>query len=513
MQPRAPAADAPRMSRRIVPSITDADPRDRTARLGAFLCAAYSLVMLSTVWLLSPGQRLPLVCFALVGLLGAPLVPLLPWRRWPARATLALPVFALGSLAAMGPLTNGLTPSYTAFIVVIFIFVGLSQPPGTSLALAPLGAASWISMSGGLHDGLLVKLVISSSLWILLGEVLSLGRDRQRRTGTNLARLLDATRLLSAAPDEQTVVELAANVTGDVLRADSVDVLLADPTGTRLVNRGGYRAGAAAGTASLDLRTEGPWGAALQGRDPVRVHEQPDGAVLLRPFSASAGLLLPLHDDVGVAGAVIASWRTGRGESDEAAVQTARLLVDEIGRALARVRATRVLVEAADTDVLTGLLNRRGVSTRLRSLLPGDAVILIDLDHFKQVNDRFGHAVGDETLASFGRTLRQLARNDDVTARFGGEEFLVLLRGAGGSGARALLERLRELWLSTEPHATFSAGATVVEAGDSSLDVLGRTDRALYAAKNAGRNRSHLDEQAAVQAGSSQPVRERAPQD
>jgi diguanylate cyclase (GGDEF)-like protein len=485
------------MRRRLVSAIADADPRDRAARLGAFLCVAYSLVTLGTVWLLPAGSaRLPLICFAVAGLLCAPLVPLLPWRSWPARATLALPLCALGSLAAVGPMTEGLTVFYTAFIVVVFIFVGLNQPPGTATALAPLGVVSWISMSGGLQAGLLVRLLISISLWILLGEVLSLGRDRQRRTATNLTRLLDATRLLAAAADEQAVVDLAANVTGDVLRADSVDVLLTDATGGRLVNRGGYRAGAAAGAVTLDARPEGPWARALNAPEPIRVHEHPDGAALLAPFTADAGLLLPLHDQVGVVGAVIATWRTGHGERDEAAVQTARLLADETGRALARVRATRVLVEAADTDLLTGLLNRRGVSARLRSLQPGDAVVLIDLDHFKQVNDTWGHAAGDETLVSFARTLQQLARSEDVAARFGGEEFLLLLRGAGAAGAGALLDRLRELWLATRPHTTFSAGATVVGAGESSLDVLDRTDDGLYVAKNAGRNRYHLNEQA-----------------
>jgi GGDEF domain-containing protein len=106
--------------------------------------------------------------------------------------------------------------------------------------------------------------------------------------------------------------------------------------------------------------------------------------------------------------------------------------VADAARALEFAGRTDRLVEDASIDVLTGLPNRRMVGRALGRLAEGDIVIMIDLDHFKLVNDRYGHAAGDEVLRVFGRVLRACTRGRDVVGRYGGEEFVVVL---GGSGA------------------------------------------------------------------------------
>ena len=143
------------------------------------------------------------------------------------------------------------------------------------------------------------------------------------------------------------------------------------------------------------------------------------------------------------------------------------------------------LAESASTDVLTGLPNRRMLDRALGRLSADDTVILLDLDHFKRVNDSFGHAAGDEVLRVFGRVLRGAARARDTAGRFGGEEFLIVLASAGG--ADALLRRLRAEWLTERPFpVTFSAGiaASVGDPGET----VSLADQALYQAKEAGRD-------------------------
>jgi diguanylate cyclase (GGDEF)-like protein len=156
----------------------------------------------------------------------------------------------------------------------------------------------------------------------------------------------------------------------------------------------------------------------------------------------------------------------------------------------------------ARTDPLTGALNRLALDEMGRDLFQRSApqtgaVLMIDVDHFKAINDRFGHAGGDRMLATLAHGIGRCLRQGDVLGRVGGEEFLVLLPDTGIDDALALAERLRaavaqlQVVLDGEPlAATISIGVAVREAADTAPGTLvRRADRALYAAKNAGRNR------------------------
>ena len=158
---------------------------------------------------------------------------------------------------------------------------------------------------------------------------------------------------------------------------------------------------------------------------------------------------------------------------------------------------------AASTDPLTGLFNRRGfheAATQLRTRAAKKrepvSVLMFDLDHFKSINDRFGHATGDDVIHRFARTAADSMRADDIVARLGGEEFAAIV--AGGEEVAALIgERVRGNFQIAGAHvndiainATVSVGAAVTR--DSALDLhalLDRADAALYQAKKGGRNR------------------------
>ena len=159
--------------------------------------------------------------------------------------------------------------------------------------------------------------------------------------------------------------------------------------------------------------------------------------------------------------------------------------------------------DLATLDDLTGLANRRRARellltevTRVDRAVQPFSVALLDLDHFKQLNDRFGHAGGDQILRCFSEAARASVRSVDTVARWGGEEFLILMPEADVSHAFDAIERLREhiAMLSVtsgqgDMHFTFSAGVAGHRLGQSVDDTIVRADRALYSAKAAGRNR------------------------
>ena len=165
----------------------------------------------------------------------------------------------------------------------------------------------------------------------------------------------------------------------------------------------------------------------------------------------------------------------------------------------------RKLYESSTRDALTGAYNRRHFEDRLRAEIAfavrhatDCALILLDLDHFKRVNDTYGHPAGDEVLRHLGAIAHRALRTEDVFARFGGEEFAVILRGASTRGAGRLAERLREaLSLQHAVHegreipVTLSAGCAALSccATPAADEVVAIADRRLYAAKQAGRNR------------------------
>ncbi|MGQ0433825.1 MAG: GGDEF domain-containing protein, partial [Microthrixaceae bacterium] len=160
------------------------------------------------------------------------------------------------------------------------------------------------------------------------------------------------------------------------------------------------------------------------------------------------------------------------------------------GELLARALTHRTseLQRVADTDPLTLLDNRRGCDRALAAMEPGDAVVLIDLDHFKAVNDRYGHQGGDEALRRVADAMRSVSRNIDCVSRYGGEEFAMVLVRAGVKGAQDVLRRLQRAWRSNEV-CSFSAGIAVHRTGETAEATLARADGALYEAKANGRNR------------------------
>ncbi len=204
-------------------------------------------------------------------------------------------------------------------------------------------------------------------------------------------------------------------------------------------------------------------------------------------------------------------------EDDAGALRGFTVIIRDATR---RRRREEALEAAAYTDALTGVANRRHFdevagreldrATRLRDAV---SLVVVDADHFKQVNDVHGHAAGDAVLAALARVLRQSAREVDLVARIGGEEFALLLPSTDLGGARATAERVRlaveQLTVRHEGallRVTVSAGVAergpeVAGQGEGVARLLARADAALYEAKARGRNRVVVGATPALPAG------------
>jgi len=184
-------------------------------------------------------------------------------------------------------------------------------------------------------------------------------------------------------------------------------------------------------------------------------------------------------------------------------------LLSGVNALLAEVERSRETQERlAISDPLTGLINRRGFDRlaaeavdRARERCERVALAIFDLDHFKQINDEFGHPAGDEALKAFAEILRVSARAQDLVARIGGEEFAFLIRDADAPHIETICEDVRRR-LSGQTYPSFrvttSIGAATLRAGETLRDLYKRADQALYLAKSGGRDRLMFDRQIAA---------------
>jgi len=213
-------------------------------------------------------------------------------------------------------------------------------------------------------------------------------------------------------------------------------------------------------------------------------------------------LAMPLAADGQIIGALILSRRQRR----DWTIADRRLLSwasSELSAALARSFAFERAENQANLDVLTGLPNRRYLEELLSSVGPRRrdvdrlGALMIDLDHFKQLNDRYGHATGDRVLRAVGERISIAVRSEDTPARYGGEEFAVVLRRATADQAVEIAERIRRqineippMEIGVAEPITVSVGVAVAEVRAGEVPVLlAAADEALYSAKRQGRNR------------------------
>lgn len=282
---------------------------------------------------------------------------------------------------------------------------------------------------------------------------------------------------------------LAALDAGVVVHAPDTTILEANPKAHELL-----------GLRHLDGRT---------ATDPAwRFMEEDHSAMALERFPVVRVIASgePVHDLVMIVqppdrGEIIAQVSAlPRFDVDGTLLEVVVTFIDVTDREKGRrqaVELSRRLATMAETDDLTGLLNRRGIiavgekAIELAERRHSDlAFLMIDLDRFKQVNDRFGHAGGDALLLTMAEQIRKSLRREDSVGRFGGEEFLAVLPGADLESAQAVAERVRTFVEDAggDSRVTASIGVAVHLPGEGLYDQIRRADLAMYRAKESGRN-------------------------
>jgi diguanylate cyclase (GGDEF)-like protein len=422
-----------------------------------------------------------------------------PWDRWSRDASmwLVIPAFAL---IALGQLLGGVDPyTYGVYFVVIFAWIGVSHRRWTSVKVAPVATVAYLIplAVGASGPTALASVPQVIPLCVVVGEALSRLPSRLRhaedidlRRMSNMKALVAATEMLAhqtvpaAAADlvaKLAMAQFDANASLVLLRGDDAHYVTAGARGWQEPPK------------HLERGQEPRMDSAIDaGQTAVVAWRGSTG-----PLSASGGfrsvLFLPLIGSSAPIGALALGFDRELDDLDPFASYMARAFTTQAGLAFERLEVTKVLLEATLRDELTRLGNRRRVESGLRELARGDAIVLFDLDHFKDLNDTQGHAAGDAALRAFASHLRLALREEDWAARYGGDEFLAVLHGAA-TDAHRIIDRLAASWRETHPPTTFTAGVALHWGDESPAQTLDRADQALYQAKRGGRDRIHFAE-------------------
>lgn len=331
-----------------------------------------------------------------------------------------------------------------------------------------------------------------------LAEELLRSKEQVELALTRRRRLNDLSRALTRTLDPEVVVADLARLAAEVFDADRCAVAFtSEETGLRMPPPYDADGGDWSTPARLDAERQALLRAIADGKAAV-VPGVPEAHVMTVPLTVGAERL----------GAISFANRSTKPVFTEADLLLAELIGQQAASAIENARLFRKVQQLAQTDTLTGVASRshfyavaeRHLLAALRYGRPM-ALIMFDADHFKRVNDTYGHPAGDRVLASLAAAARRTLRAPDLICRYGGEEFLVLLPEINLTQARVVAERIRQRAAETRVHTekgevivTVSLGVAAIEEGkEVTLDALiERADQALYAAKRAGRNRTVL---------------------
>ncbi|HWM34807.1 MAG TPA: sensor domain-containing diguanylate cyclase [Pseudolysinimonas sp.] len=347
-------------------------------------------------------------------------------------------------------------------------------------------------------DGSLITLMDGSDRY-RTGHELRRSLSLAGRTRTRLELVIEASIAFAEATSESRLAEVLAETTAKAYAAEESVVLLVDDSG---------HLEPVAGSNPFEgmFDTRAMSGAALTLRRVLKVSGAAEGDALapalgraMRETGVQALIAAPLHHEDDVFGLFVCFFRHPR-EFDDEAAPLADALAGQAAQTLTGLRLQRRLQHAALHDETTGLPNRRLLEQRSQATESPAAVVFVDLDGFKAVNDQLGHERGDELLAEVGRRLLATVRDSDVVARYGGDEFVVICHSADEGIALDVAERIRatigepyEFLPGSIPLAA-SVGVAVADPDDpfelAPMDALIRAaDLAMYRAKAEGGDR------------------------
>ena len=408
------------------------------------------------------------------------------WRLAPAAAGVAglLIATTIGDIVG----TDGASLGITVAIVVILAYVGLTLPPGFALVLAPVLLV--VVLVGRTEDSSSLTLalpLIAVPVAAMVAELIShlaqqsdAASDRSTRRMEQLARLEEVLRRFRRPGSLAQAADQVAEAAKQIFEVERSTVVLRDSAGELISVTSGPRSlrEPSKDTSLIVAET-------ISGEQPRLVPTGANGTMLV----------LPLPAPEAPAGAVLVYPVST--EDPSFTLDLARLFGVQVGIAIEHLFVIDELARANTRDELTGIGNRKHADALLRSLQPGDALVLLDLDGFKKVNDTLGHSAGDQVLQDLSAHLRDCLRDSDTSARLGGDEFLIVARRAHADPL-AVASRVLNGWAHKEGQTTLSAGVALHQVDPTDPTTLGsqvtfeRADRALYQAKAKGKNRAQL---------------------
>jgi diguanylate cyclase (GGDEF)-like protein len=361
------------------------------------------------------------------------------------------------------------------------------------------------ALTGGAHE--LVEAFAAMAADAILRARASLSREE---LGQEFKAVYVVSRDLAALTDRAPVNRLLIRSARQLVPLEAAAVVMVDEAQTRYVVEAGQGWAHELEGREVAL-TERTWAAWVlrSGEDPylldnVAGHKDRMPIVVLDEGADRAESLLavPLKASTRTLGALMLMGR--RGAFDAAASRVLGVLANQAAAALSTIQMNDRIKDMAMRDGLTGLYNRRAFDEQLRHALGREdrqkgrlGLVLLDIDHFKKLNDTFGHPAGDAVLRHTAHVVEQHLRRADEASRFGGEEFALILPGTDEAGALRLAERVRDgvekaqlVFEGARLSVTVSLGVGVWPSdGKDEETLLAAADRALYAAKQAGRNR------------------------
>jgi diguanylate cyclase (GGDEF)-like protein len=448
-------------------------------------------------------QLTALIALGVMDILAAAVCHFLPWDRWHHRALLIIVPVAYLSIYLSDAILDIDLYIYSFLFILVSIWVGLSQPQYTSLIISPLTIAAYglPFLTPDFSSDEVSWILFIVAICVLIGEIVSGTLTQFNKTRTELTTRAKMLSILVRGARGMNTLDADKVLESSM---DSLTELGFDGAAFNLISEDGqtFRTFAARNLPAdyeqpLHPLTYGITGIVYSNLEPLIIDDYPNHPTAV-PAIKGAGYQVfagvPVWAEDKVIGVLLAGRKNKKRISSHDREALERLAGQASGALInARKfeeerRTAQRNAESSMRDPLTGLGNRRQIDATLANLFPTDAILMIDLDRFKSVNDTDGHAAGDALLAKLGAFLKAQMRAEDSAGRYGGEEFLIILK-AIGDDARPVAERIAQAWRDSKPRTTMSVGVAVHRFGRTAEETVKRADEALYEAKHTGRDR------------------------
>jgi diguanylate cyclase (GGDEF)-like protein len=401
----------------------------------------------------------------------------------PAAGLLAMGLLVIPAIAAGDAVSNGILHFVTTIGVLLFLLIPeVVLLVGLSDRQARVGNEKLKELTAELTDA------------IEAGDRQAVIRDAQAQRQRFESRLANA---LDMAEGEPEVIDVIERSFAAVLPDAPAELLLADNSHAHLLRMAGVGPEGKPPCCSVDSPDRCP----AARRAQMQVFSDSDALdacpkLRNRPEGRLSAMCVPVSIMGRTVGVIHATGKAGD-EVEDSKIQDVTTLAKLSG---ARIGLLRVMAETqlqASTDTLTGLLNRRSFSEQVATIpqhMQPMAMAMADLDHFKALNDTYGHETGDRALRLFARVMRDSLRTSDIVSRYGGEEFAIVFPDCSAIDAMRALDTVRAqldaaITVGGLPKFTASFGITDTEPSEDLTSALGRADDALRAAKRQGRDR------------------------